>query len=142
LEVAIQSVSRIVDSLGARSRSFEESVGSVVEVFVERVSEAGKIIGRLHDAPIMHSQRDFPHSLSASGVRTQAKRSSGTDLSMPDSGYQAGCGEHRPCGGGSNDDPGQHVEGEMDAEVDAGEDDEDSCQHERWGKRRVHNGEC
>ena len=53
-----------------------------------------------------------------------------TYLSMPlsaDSGYQAGSGEHHPCGGGSNYDPGQHVEGEMDAEVDAGEDDEGPC---------------
>jgi hypothetical protein len=37
----------------------EESVGSVVEAFVERVAEAVERIGRLHVAPIMHSQRAF-----------------------------------------------------------------------------------
>ena len=46
---------RTEDSVG----EFEESVGSVVEMFVERVSEAVESIGRLHDAPIMHSQRAF-----------------------------------------------------------------------------------
>jgi hypothetical protein len=38
---------------------FEESVGSVVEAFVEQVAEAVESIGRFHDAPIMHSQRAF-----------------------------------------------------------------------------------
>jgi hypothetical protein len=94
-------------------------------------------IVRLHDAPIMHSQRAFPHSLPASGVSTQAKRSSGTDLSMPDSGYQAGSGEHHPCAGDSDDDPGQDVEREVDAEIHAGEDDDDPGQHQRGGERRV-----
>src|SRR5919112_6831170 len=71
----------------------------------------------------------------ARGVRTQAKRSSGTDLSMQDSGYQAGSGEHHPCAGDSDDDSGQNVEREVDAEIDAGEDDDDPGQHQRGSER-------
>jgi hypothetical protein len=41
------------------------------------------------------------------------------------SSYQAGSGEHGSCGRRSYDDPGQDVEGEVDTEVYAGEDDED-----------------
>jgi hypothetical protein len=114
----------------------EESVGSVVEAFVKRVAEAVESIGWFHDA----LAECFPHSLPASGVRTQAKRPSGTYLPIPlpaDSGYQAGSGEHHPCGDGSNDDPGQDVEGEMDAEIDTGENDEDPGQHQRGSERRV-----
>jgi hypothetical protein len=57
------------------------------------------------------------------------------------SSYQAGSGKHRSCGQCSYGDPGQDVEGEVDAEVDAGEDDESPCQHEYWSKRRVEDRE-
>src|SRR5918995_587187 len=56
------------------------------------------------------------------------------------SGYQAGSGEHHPCGGGSDDDPGQDVDGEVDTEIDAGKDDEDPGQHQRGSERRGEGG--
>ena len=38
---------------------FEEGIAPAVEAFVERAAEAVESIGRLHHAPIMHSQRAF-----------------------------------------------------------------------------------
>jgi hypothetical protein len=54
---------------------------------------------------------------------------------------EIGDGQHYGGRGYTYDDSGQNVEGEVDAEVDAGEYDEQSCQHQHGGERRVEDGE-